>query len=96
MRVADDGFVPKERYTSPAFLELEYERLWARVWQVACREDEIPGAGDYAEYQIGDQSVLIVRDSTGSVRAHHNCCLHRGTRLASGMKLLGRYELESS
>ena len=82
--VRPDGTVPKERYTSPAFVELEMERLWSRVWQVACREEEIAAPGDYFEYTIGDQSILVVRGDDGAIRAFHNCCLHRGTRLASG------------
>ena len=46
--------IPKERYLSREFLDLEYERMWSRVWQVACREEEIPNVGDYVEYTIGD------------------------------------------
>jgi phenylpropionate dioxygenase-like ring-hydroxylating dioxygenase large terminal subunit len=83
--VAEDGLVPKERYTSQEFLDAELERLWSRVWQVACREEEIPEPGDFFEYTIGDQSVLVVRSSPGVISAYHNACLHRGTRLAEGV-----------
>ena len=82
--VRHDGFVPKERYTTRGFLDLEMTRLWPRVWQIACREEELPSAGDWVEYQIGDQSILIVRGDTGGISAFHNACLHRGTRLAEG------------
>ena len=84
MLVGDDGFVPKERYTSRAFLDLEMERLWSRAWQIACREEEVAAPGDFVEYAIGDQSVLVVRTADGRIAAHHNACLHRGTRLATG------------
>src|SRR3546814_574684 len=40
-------FVPKESYLDPAFVKVEAERLWKRVWQVACRLEEIPKVGDY-------------------------------------------------
>ena len=82
--VGDDDVVARARYTSPAFGALEFERLWARVWQVACREEEIAEVGDYCEYLIGDQSILVVRSAPDVVSAHHNTCLHRGTRLAEG------------
>lgn len=82
--VRDDGVVPKERYLSPAFAALELERLWLRVWQVACREEELAAPGDFVEYEIGDQSILVVRTAAGAVAAYHNACLHRGTRLATG------------
>ena len=36
--------IPAARYTDPAFFELERDRLWSRVWQMACRLDEIPEA----------------------------------------------------
>ncbi len=87
--VGADGFVPKERYTSRAFLDAEMERLWPRVWQIACREEELPDVGDRTTYEIGDQSVVIVRSAPGRLAAFHNACLHRGTRLADGA---GRFD----
>ena len=82
--IGEDNTVPRERYTSPEFAELEFERLWSRVWQVACREEEIAEVGDFCEYLIGDQSILVVRSDRETVHAFHNTCLHRGTRLADG------------
>jgi len=82
--VGPDGLVSKERYVSREFAELEMQRLWPRVWQVACREEEIPSVGDYVEYLIGDQSILVVRSAPDTVSAFYNTCLHRGTRLADG------------
>ena len=70
------------RYTDPAFAQLEYEKLWSRVWQAAARLDEIPRVGDFTVYEIGDQSVLIVRADAQTVKAYHNVCPHRGTSLA--------------
>src|SRR5262245_5311908 len=52
----DDGFVPKARYLDPEFLALELDHMWSRVWQIACREEELAEPGDYAVYDIGDQS----------------------------------------
>lgn len=76
--------VPGGRYTSQEFFDLEMDRLWPRVWQVACREEEIPNPGDFLEYTIGDQSILVVRSDRDTIRAFFNACMHRGTRLASG------------
>jgi phenylpropionate dioxygenase-like ring-hydroxylating dioxygenase large terminal subunit len=82
--IGEDDAVPRARYTSPDFAALEFERLWARVWQVACREEEVADVGEFCEYLIGDQSVLVVRSDPDTIRAFHNTCLHRGTRLADG------------
>ncbi len=82
--VGEDSVIPRARYTSAEFAALEFGRLWSRVWQVACREEEIAEVGEFCEYLIGDQSILVVRSGPDSVRAFHNTCLHRGTRLADG------------
>jgi phenylpropionate dioxygenase-like ring-hydroxylating dioxygenase large terminal subunit len=76
--------VPKERYTSPDWAALERERLWPRVWQMACREEDVPNVGDYVEYELGDVSILVVRSGRRTLKAFFNSCLHRGTRLRSG------------
>jgi nitrite reductase/ring-hydroxylating ferredoxin subunit len=87
--VGEDDVVPRARYTSAEFAALEFERLWSRVWQVACREEEIAEVGEFTEYLIGDQSILVVRSEPDTIGAFHNTCLHRGTRLADGT---GRFD----
>ncbi|MBF6557335.1 MAG: aromatic ring-hydroxylating dioxygenase subunit alpha [Acidimicrobiales bacterium] len=82
--IGEDSVIPRARYTSAEFAALEFERLWSRVWQVACREEEIAEVGEFCEYLLGDQSILVVRSGPDTVRAFHNTCLHRGTRLADG------------
>lgn len=72
------------RYTDPKFLELEFEKLWSKVWQVAARVDAIPEVGDYFVYDIGYRSVLLVRTDANTIKAYHNVCPHRGTALGQG------------
>jgi len=72
------------RYIDPGFQQLEYQQLWNRVWQVAARIDEIPETGNYTTYEIGDQSILLVRVDQSTVKAYHNACPHRGTALGKG------------
>lgn len=76
--------IPARRYFDRDFFELECERFWPRVWQMACRLEEIPAVGDYVEYQILGQSVIVVRTALDNVRAFHNSCRHRGMRLVQG------------
>ena len=57
--------VPAERYYSPAFAQLEIERMWPKVWQLACMVDHVAETGDYFEYRCGPYGVLIVRDDDG-------------------------------
>ena len=72
--------VPVSRYADPNYHQLEMQNLWARVWQMACREEEIPQVGDYILYEIGPFSIIVVRTKQG-IQAHHNVCRHRGRRL---------------
>jgi phenylpropionate dioxygenase-like ring-hydroxylating dioxygenase large terminal subunit len=76
--------IPKQRYHDPDFFALECERLWPRVWQMACRLEEIPEPGDFAEYEVLDQSVVVVRTDDGGVVAFQNACRHRGVKVALG------------
>jgi nitrite reductase/ring-hydroxylating ferredoxin subunit len=73
--------VPVERYFSREFHDLEVEKVWKRVWQLACHEDDIPDVGDYNVYDIADLSFLVVRSGPDEFKAFHNACLHRGRLL---------------
>src|SRR5215831_16989352 len=73
--------IPKQRYFDADFFQLEAESLWPRVWQMACRLEEMPNARDVVTYDILDQSVILVRDDDMGVRAFENACRHRGVRL---------------
>ncbi|MDX2237010.1 MAG: aromatic ring-hydroxylating dioxygenase subunit alpha [Hyphomonadaceae bacterium] len=68
-------------YTSAEYARAEQAKLWPRVWQMACRADEIAKVGDCVVYEIGDASLIIVRTGADAVRAYHNACLHRGRQL---------------
>ncbi len=82
-----DEDVPVTRYTSREFHELEKQKVWSRVWQVACRIDDIANLGDTLVYDICDQSILLVRASNADanashgIKAYYNACLHRGRQL---------------
>lgn len=84
--VPTDDAVPYEpiatsRYVAREFAQLEAQTLWPRVWQVACREEEIPNPGDFHNFTVLDQSLIVTRQRDGSIRAFFNSCRHRGTEL---------------
>jgi phenylpropionate dioxygenase-like ring-hydroxylating dioxygenase large terminal subunit len=82
--MTEEVFVPKERYYDRQFFDLENEHVWPSSWLMAARLQEIPNPGDYTEYEIAGNSVLIVRQQDGSVKALNNVCRHRATELAKG------------
>ena len=81
--------VPVERYFSQEFHDLEVEKVWKRVWQMACHEDDIPDVGDYHVYDIAHLSFLIVRSGPDEFKAFHNACLHRGPAAARDPRQVG-------
>ena len=76
-----DHDIPIERYIDPKYHELEKERLWPKVWQMAVREERIPEVGDAYVYEIADVSILLVRTAPDEIRGFYNACLHMGRQL---------------
>lgn len=85
-----DDFIPREHYIDRDFLQAEKRQLWTRVWQMACRVEELQRPGAYVTYDIADQSLLVLRGSDGEIRAFHNVCPHRGNRILNGAGMVGR------
>jgi len=73
--------IPKDRYTSAEFAQREWDGMWTKIWLMAGRESEAPNPGDYFTYEIGADSILVIRQPDGSLAARHNVCMHRGNRL---------------
>ena len=80
--------VPASRYYSPEYFQKEVDHVWSKIWQMACREKEIPNVGDYAIYEIVGKSFIVTRTAPDEIRAFYNTCLHRGRKLvtANGCK----------
>jgi phenylpropionate dioxygenase-like ring-hydroxylating dioxygenase large terminal subunit len=77
------GPVPVESYVSPGYFELEREHVFRKSWLLFCHVNEIPQPGDFKvkDVAVFGTSIIAVRGSDGVVRAFHNVCRHRGSRL---------------
>jgi glycine betaine catabolism A len=73
--------LPGSCYTDPGVFAREQELIFEGHWLCAARSAEIPGAGQFQVVQAGRESVLIVRQHDGGLRAFLNVCRHRGSRL---------------
>ena len=73
--------LPGRFYTAPELFQQEREEIFLRHWICVGREERIPQPGDYFVRTVGTESVVIVRGRDGVVRAFHNVCRHRGTRI---------------
>ncbi len=67
-------------YASPEVWREEQERIWWGEWICAGRAEEIANPGDYVVRDIAGESVFIVRNDAGDIRAFYNVCSHRGTK----------------
>jgi Rieske 2Fe-2S family protein len=73
--------LPTAWYRSPAIFQIEKERIFCREWFAVCREEELPDAGDSQVLDVLGESILLVRNREGRIRAFYNVCRHRGARL---------------
>ena len=76
--------LPAWVYNNAELTRLELERVLKPSWQIVCHVNSIPKAGDYETFDLGGESVLVLRDHDGSIRGFHNVCRHRGARLLDG------------
>lgn len=76
--------LPARDYRAPEVFELERERIFHRTWFCVGREERAPLPGDYFTIDVVDESVLVVRGKDSRLRAFHNVCRHRGSRLCDG------------
>lgn len=72
-----------DRYYAQGFAEREWEHMWTKVWHVGGREAQLPEPGDFILHNLMHESVMMVRQEDGSIRAFHNSCRHRGNQLAT-------------
>lgn len=75
--------LPGWTYHSPALLELEKEQVFRNHWQIVGHVSDVPEAGDYLTMDVVGERALVVRGKDGVVRAFHNMCRHRGSRVVA-------------
>jgi phenylpropionate dioxygenase-like ring-hydroxylating dioxygenase large terminal subunit len=78
------SLIAAERYTSDEFARREFEAVFMHSWHLVGRDQDFPDVGDYLEFEVGDQSVLVVRVEEDLVKGYYNVCLHRGMQLRKG------------
>ena len=78
---AETGMLSAWTYTSNELHELEMSELFRREWMLAGHLSDVPKQGDYLTLEVGPERVLVVRDDKETLRAFHNVCRHRGSRV---------------
>jgi phenylpropionate dioxygenase-like ring-hydroxylating dioxygenase large terminal subunit len=78
--------LPAWSYHSDAFLELEKDHVFRTHWLIACHSSDVPEPGDYFTFDAVGERAIIIRGDNGELRAFHNICRHRGSRLVADEK----------
>ena len=79
----DRSGLPKWSFFNPEMLELEKDVLFRRHWQLVCHSSDVPDAGDFVTLDLVGERALVVRGRDGEIRAFHNLCRHRGSRVVA-------------
>jgi ethylbenzene dioxygenase alpha subunit len=77
----DAGVLSRRIYWEQEIYDHELEKIFSRCWLFLAHETQLPNAGDYLTTYMGEDSVIVVRQKDGSIKAFLNTCPHRGNRL---------------
>lgn len=79
----DRSGLPAWSFFNAEMLEAEKEHLFRRHWQLVCHVSDIPEAGDFMTLDVVGERALVIRGKDDVVRAFHNLCRHRGSRVVA-------------
>lgn len=68
-------------YQNRELLELEIETIFRRNWYFVGHVNDIPNKGDYLTFKALGEHVVVIRGADSTIRAFHNVCRHRGSRV---------------
>ena len=60
--------VNPDRYISQDFMDNEWENVWTKTWLMACSSSDIKNLGDYFNFNIGKESIIVMRSSENTTR----------------------------
>lgn len=76
----------RDFYVDPDFYQADMDAIFHREWIFAGHTFELDKPGKYMTMQLGAYPLLIVRGRDEHIRAFHNVCRHRGSRVCARSK----------
>jgi Rieske 2Fe-2S family protein len=73
--------LPARYYTSADLFDREQQYLLDTQWWCVGRAEQVRDPGAYFLQTMGAESIIVLRDRKGVLRAFYNVCRHRGTRI---------------
>ena len=77
----EHGTISREIFVSPDYHRAELDKLFTRAWLFVGHESQIPRPGDFYVSRMGEESVILCRDTQGAVHVFLNSCRHRGMKV---------------
>src|SRR5947199_10379610 len=71
----------QQYFVLPEVFAEEQDRIFSKQWVLVGHQSQLAEAGDYFVAEVGNESLIIVRDKGGELHGFYNVCRHRGTRL---------------
>ena len=75
--------LPAWSFINQEMFDAEKDLLFRRHWQLVCHSNDIPNVGDFITWDLIGERALVLRGKDGKVRAFHNLCRHRGSRVVA-------------
>ena len=75
--------LPAHWYFDEKFYNKELSKLWFNNWIYVCHKSRLEKKLSYLTISIGKQSIVILNDTRGKIKAYFNTCRHRGSVLCN-------------
>ncbi|HEY3886333.1 MAG TPA: aromatic ring-hydroxylating dioxygenase subunit alpha [Vicinamibacterales bacterium] len=75
--------LPARYYIDRGFFQRELDGLFGSMWFCAGRSEEVSRPGQFVVREVNGFNIIVARHAGGAMRAFHNVCRHRGTRLCT-------------
>ena len=82
----DRSGLPGWAYFSEELFSLEQELLFRQHWQLVGHVNTLTDVGSFLTLDIANERGLVIKGSDGKIRAFHNLCRHRGSRVVADEK----------
>ena len=82
----DRSGLPGWAYFSEELFRLEQELLFRQHWQLVGHINALTDVGSFLTLDIANERGLVIKGSDGKIRAFHNLCRHRGSRVVADEK----------
>ena len=77
----ETGHLDRSIFADQDIYQEELEKIFGRAWLMIGHESLVPEPNDFFHTYMGEDPVILTRDSNGKLHAFLNMCRHRGNRI---------------